>query len=345
MDEILTDTVSRLFHHHFEPRALAAAESGTWPASAWSAVEEAGLPRALLTEAQGGYGIDMHAALGLLRLVGEHAVPLPVAETMLAAWLLGVAGLPVPDGPLSFATGPVLERQADGWRLTGSAARVPWGRQAAAMAVCAVHRETPFVALVLPGQWTAEPGRNMAGEPRDTLHFDVALNAASVAPGPDPLKIRAAGAASRSLMMAGAMTRISDMTVRYAQDRVQFGRPIGKFQAIQQSLAALAGQAAAAVAAGDIARDAMADGVRILPIACAKARAGEAAGLVAGLAHQVHGAIGFTYEHSLHFFTKRLWSWRDEYGGETEWSALVGRHMAQAGPDRLWAEITSVGAA
>jgi acyl-CoA dehydrogenase len=55
----------------------------------------------------------------------------------------------------------------------------------------------------------------------------------------------------------------------------------------------------------------------------------------------VHGAIGFTYEHSLHFFTKRLWSWRDEFGNEAEWNLLVGRHMARAGADRLWAEITA----
>jgi acyl-CoA dehydrogenase len=130
--------------------------------------------------------------------------------------------------------------------------------------------------------------------------------------------------------------------VQYAQDRVQFGRPIAKFQAIQHNLAVLASQAAAAGAAAEIAAEAVADGIRIPAIAAAKTRAGEAAGIGAGIAHQVHGAIGFTYEHRLHFFTKRLWAWRDEYGSESEWSGRLGQHMAAAGADRLWAEITAI---
>ena len=131
------------------------------------------------------------------------------------------------------------------------------------------------------------------------------------------------------------------MTTQYAQDRVQFGRPIGKFQAVQQNLAVLAGQAAAATAAADLAAEAIGDAIRVLPIAAAKARTGEAAGIGAAIAHQVHGAIGFTFEHSLHFLTRRLWSWRDEFGNEAEWNRLVGRHMAGAGADRLWAEIVA----
>ncbi len=121
------------------------------------------------------------------------------------------------------------------------------------------------------------------------------------------------------------------MTTQYAQDRVQFGRPLGKFQAVQQNLAVLAGQAAAAVAAADLAAEAVADRVKFLPIAAAKARAGEAAGIAAAIAHQVHGAIGFTAEHDLHFLTRRLWSWRDEFGKDSAWNRLLGRHMAQAG--------------
>ena len=131
------------------------------------------------------------------------------------------------------------------------------------------------------------------------------------------------------------------MTTQYALDRTQFGRPIGKFQAVQQNLAVLAGQTAAAGAAADMAAEAVGDSIRLLPIAAAKSRCGEAAGIGAAIAHQVHGAIGFTREHSLHFLTKRLWSWRDEFGNETAWNRLIGRHMAKAGPARYWAEITA----
>ena len=76
-------------------------------------------------------------------------------------------------------------------------------------------------------------------------------------------------------------------------------------------------------------------------VAAAKIRAGEAAGIAAGLAHAVHGAIGFTYEHSLHFATRRLWSWRAEFGGESRWSAELGRHVTSRGADQLWPDLTA----
>ncbi|HEY0183699.1 MAG TPA: acyl-CoA dehydrogenase family protein, partial [Rhodopila sp.] len=196
------------------------------------------------------------------------------------------------------------------------------------------------VALIGKDAWTLEAGENVAREPRDTVRLDGRTAAAGVttASGSDLIAV---GAAMRTQQIAGALTRLTGMTTQYAQDRVQFGRPLGKFQAVQQNLAVLAGQAAAAVAAADLAAEAIADGVKILPVAAGKARAGEAAGIGAAIAHQVHGAIGFTFEHSLNFLTRRLWSWRDEFGKDAAWNRLLGRHMARAGADNLWTEITA----
>jgi acyl-CoA dehydrogenase len=137
------------------------------------------------------------------------------------------------------------------------------------------------------------------------------------------------------------MQRLLASSVQYAQERVQFGRPIGKFQAVQQNLAALAGQAAAAIAAADGAIEAAARDLRSPLIAAGKIRTGEAAGIGAAIAHQVHGAIGFTQEHSLHYSTRRLWSWRDEFGNEAEWSRRLGIRVAKAGADGLWTMITA----
>jgi alkylation response protein AidB-like acyl-CoA dehydrogenase len=133
------------------------------------------------------------------------------------------------------------------------------------------------------------------------------------------------------------------MTVTYANERVQFGRPIGKQQAVQQMLAILAGQVAACGGAADIAGTAF-DTLDLMAIAAAKVRAGEAVSIAAPIAHQVHGAIGFTEEHRLHFFTRRLWAWRDEFGSERHWSAILGRHAISAGSDGLWPLVTSFGA-
>ena len=344
-DSILSDTANRLFAAQVTPQLLASAERGEWPAAAWQAIEEAGLHRALLPEAAGGFGAPVPDALGLLRIAGAHALPLPLAETMFSTWLLAGAGLDVPDGPLAVTADPLLslKRERGGWQLSGRASGVAWARNAAALAVLAEHDGENFVALLRAGEWTATPAVNTAREPRDLVQIDTALPQGTIAPTATArLEARAVGAAMRTLMIAGVLEAMTDMTVQYAQDRVQFGRPIAKFQAIQHNLASLASQAAAAGAAADVAAEAVADGVRVPAIAAAKTRAGEAAGIGAGIAHQVHGAIGFTYEHRLHFFTKRLWAWRDEYGSEAEWAEFLGRHMARAGADNFWAEVTAI---
>ena len=339
--DLLRETADRLLQQHCDTATLRSADQGVWPAALWSAVTEAALHRALVPEAAGGFGVAVVDALSLLRVAGAHAAPVPLAETMLATWLLADAGLEIPDGPLT--AGPVrdgesviLRRTDDGWIVSGTITRVPWAREVDRLVVLA----DSWVALVGRESWSIETEENVAREPRDTLRLDGGV----IAAGPTNATtsdLIAVGAALRTQQIAGALTRLTAMTTQYAQDRVQFGRPIGKFQAVQQNLAVMAGQTAATVAAADLAAEAVAEGVRILPIAAGKARAGEAAGIAAAIAHQVHGAIGFTFEHNLHFLTRRLWSWRDEFGNESAWNRLLGRHIAQAGADQLWAEITA----
>jgi acyl-CoA dehydrogenase len=339
--DMLRETAARLFQAHCDTATQRSADQGSWPAVLWSAVEEAGLHHALVPEDAGGAGVAVADALSLLKVAGAHAAPIPLAETMLASWLLAGAGLEIPDGPLT--AGPVRDGEtvtltpvAGGWHVSGTITRVPWARNVDRLVVLADSR----VALVGKESWTIETGENVAREPRDTVRLDgvaIAVGSANTTAS----GLIAVGAAMRTQQIAGALTRLTEMTTQYAQDRVQFGRPIGKFQAVQQNLAVMAGQTAAALAAADLAAEAVAHGVKILPIAAGKARAGEAAGIAAGIAHQVHGAIGFTFEHNLHFLTRRLWSWRDEFGKDAAWNRLLGRHMARAGADGLWEEITA----
>jgi len=348
--DLLRETAERLFRAHCDPLVLRAANDGIWPAALWAATVDVGLPLALLPEAAGGYGVPVADALSLLRVAGEHAAPIPLAETMMAGWLLAQVGIPIPSGPLTIAPVAVgesltLSRDGHTWRVSGVARRIPWGRDAVGVAVLVVDQNESWVALVPRDAWSIEPEANVAHEPRDTLRFNGAVTVA-VRANVTTAEVRGIGAAARAQQMAGGLIRLTAMTTQYAQDRTQFGRPIGKFQAIQQNLAVLAGQTAAACAAADLAAEGVAartgdSGMRMPLIAAGKARAGEAAGIGAGIAHQVHGAIGFTLEHSLNFITRRLWSWRDEFGNETEWNRLLGRHMAAAGADEAWREITS----
>jgi alkylation response protein AidB-like acyl-CoA dehydrogenase len=149
------------------------------------------------------------------------------------------------------------------------------------------------------------------------------------------------GAAARAMQMAGALEAILDLSVAYANERIAFERAIAKFQAVQRNLAWLAGEVAVAIAAAGSAADAIAntpkfDEATFLEAASAKIRVGEAATEGAGIAHQVLGAIGFTKEHTLHRFTRRLWAWRDDFGNESAWAVKLGAMVAAKGADELW---------
>ncbi|MEZ5262700.1 MAG: acyl-CoA dehydrogenase family protein [Acidimicrobiales bacterium] len=140
--------------------------------------------------------------------------------------------------------------------------------------------------------------------------------------------------------MAGALGQAVELSVQYCNEREQFGRAIGKFQVLQQYLAHMAGEAAAAEAAADNAVDVVAGGASdaeaVAVIAAAKTVTGRAVGIINRLAHQIHGAIGYTDEHRLQYSTRRLWAWRDEHGAEAEWAATLGRALAAAGGAALW---------
>lgn len=252
--ELVLDTANRLFQAHCDKAVLLAAEAGRFPDALWREIEAAGLGAALVPEAAGGPGLAPEEALAILRPAARYAAPVPLAETMLAQFLLAKAGLPRPSGPLTIA--PVrggdrlrLERAGAGWRLAGTATRVPWARNAAAIVVIAEADGAAMVATVPGGSGRLTAGRNLAFEPRDEIAFEALLPESAVAPAPEGLDrdaLLALGAATRSVQIAGALAHILEITVRYAGERVQFGRAIGKFQAIQQNLAVLAGQAAAA---------------------------------------------------------------------------------------------------
>jgi acyl-CoA dehydrogenase len=142
--------------------------------------------------------------------------------------------------------------------------------------------------------------------------------------------------------MLGAATRIQELTLQYATDRKQFGKPLAHFQVIQSYLAQMAGEVAAAGAMLGTALDAaLGDGDdSAMEVAAAKVRLGQAAQVVAGLAHQVHGAIGFTQEYPLQLWTRRLWAWREEYGNETHWARVLGAGTIALGADTYWERIT-----
>ncbi len=347
LGSLLGDTVTRLFTDLATKELIESAEKGVWPEKLWRALEEGGLTLPLVPEDAGGAGgtwLDAHV---VVRASGRHTAPVPLAETIIGGWLLSRAGLEVPLGPLALA--PVhgrerltLARSGGGFTLSGTATRVPWGRHAGHVVTVAEVGGTAMVGLAAAGAVKITPDTNLALEPRDTLVFEAApVLAAAPAAGVAADTIRLFGAMARAAQMAGALESCLDQAVRYATERKQFGRPIGSFQAIQQNLAVLAGHVAASGIAAELAFRAADRGDPRFEVAAAKIRVGEAAGVGAGIAHQTHGAIGFTYEHSLHFATRRLWSWRAEFGSESAWARALGRAVAARGADALWTDLTA----
>ncbi len=342
-DNIIVDTATRIFRDLCEPATVNEAEEGNWPKALWDALEESGLTLAWVPDDLGGAGAEMADGFAVLRVAGRFAAPAPIAETLMAGWLLARAGIAAPRGPMTIA--PVhadgnIALGADG-RLAGRARLVPFARNAGHIAVLAHRGDDPMVALVAAAGLPISPGSNLAGEPRDTVSFDGAVPLAARPAGVDQDRLVTFGAAVRLQQMAGALEKILDQSVQWALDRSQFGRPIAKFQAVQHNLATLAGEVAAAGAAADAAAEACAgDPIAVAEVAIAKVRGGEAAGTGAAIAHQVHGAMGFTYEHSLHHATRRLWAWREEFGNEAAWARRLGQMVAAEGADGLWPFLT-----
>ncbi len=340
--EILTSTATRLFDQQGGDAAARAARQGELPNGLWSAIAEAGLPLALLSEDQGGFGLPPGDALHLIRIGGRFGSPAPLGETMIANWLLATLGGTPGDRPASFAQAEMdVAQEGDGWRVKGEAYGVPWGRHAETIVLIGGGK----VVALQAGETIISNGEAGNGLPRDDLSFDTLVPADCVWSCPDGFAetCQAAGAVIRALEMGGALRTILEITVQYAGERVQFGKPLAKQQAIQQQLAVLAGQVAAANAAIDLASQAWRQGPALAPVAAAKARASEAAGIAAAIAHQVLGAIGFTEEHRLHIFTKALWVWRDDYGSERVWQRRLGAEALAQGNDGFWPSVTALG--
>ncbi|MEE2059120.1 acyl-CoA dehydrogenase family protein [Rhodococcus artemisiae] len=344
VDPILADTALQMFAEYCTPERLEQAEKSGWSSDLWSVLEASGLTRVGISESAGGSGGTPAEAAEMVRLAAYSSAPVPLAETVLLAGpLLEAAGLTLPDSALSVALAPGsfdARETCDEWTLTGSQANVPWARVSGHIVVLATSPRGPVVAVVPTERAQIVNGSNLAGEPRDTVTFrdvEIASEAGAVCEDLDADWWIARAAAMRSIQMAGALERAFELSVQHAKDRVQFGRPIASFQAVGQ-LIAVSGEAVAQ--ARMAAETALASGLAEDAV-IAKIIAGEAASVGAANAHQIHGAMGTTRECSLHWFTRRLWSWRDEFGTETYWARLIGRDLSHRDPASVWELITS----
>jgi acyl-CoA dehydrogenase len=349
-DSIVADTAARIFADLAEPQAVNRAKDDAWKMPLWNALTEAGLPLAWVPDRLGGSGAGLADGFAVLGVSGRYALAVPLAETLLAGWLLSKAGIASPAGPMSVApvrSKETIEVDSDGC-LNGRARAVPFADEAEHIALFASGDKGPAVALVAAADCRIGSGRSLSGDPSAEVIFAGVRPRAIAAPpaSVDRHSLLLMGATIRSLQIAGALEATLALCVSYANERVAFERKIGKFQAVQQNLARLAGETAAALAASGSAAEAIAQAAEIddaifLEVASAKIRCAEAATEGAAIAHQVFGAIGFTQEHILHRFTLRMLGWRDDFGNESEWAAKLGKDVARLGGDEFWRLVAS----
>lgn len=322
--ELIIAAIEQIFegqtsHHDFDEAIL--------DTKAWQRLTEAGFSLVSVPQEVGGSGGTMQQAGAILRAVSRIGLAVPLAEsTWLAAWALARAGRPVPSGPLTASliddADAELVCTAGRWRLNGVLPRVPWAGDVEAI-VGVLARDRPArIVLLDPKSVDLRIGRNVAGEPRaDVVCHELTVDDAQVGCAGDVTagSFRARAALSRVVALSGAAERALALAVAQAQQREQFGRPISRFQAVQQLLAQMAAETAMLVLAGQAATDLFDAGATQdaeLAAAAAKAVASEGAGNIAAWGHQIVGAMGFTMEHSLQRSTRRLWAWRDEFGNE-----------------------------
>jgi acyl-CoA dehydrogenase len=315
-NDLFADAARDVLADQCTPHVVRAIEAGGRTAEAttalWEQLEATGLADALLSEDDGGAGLGLGQVFGLLEQCGAHALPLPLGETMVARALLAQAGVARPSGSIALARG---ERLADGGLR------------------CALVRSGQVAAAVLVQSGTEWRLLNTADAQgaAQALALDAALTwtAAQVQAAPDvavngALDARTLQAAVVAAQMAGALSSVFQRSLQYANERQQFGRPIGKFQAIQHQLAVMSEHVFAARMAAQLG----CSGAGVVPVrlrvATAKARCSEAALVVAELAHAIHGAIGFTEEYDLQLFTRRLHAWRQTAGSEAYWYGVAG---------------------
>lgn len=307
-------------------------------AAVWRALSEVGIARLTAPEESGGSGAGWAEAAALLRLSAAAGVAVPYAETDLVVGpLRRAAGLD--DSATATATLAVLG-------AGGAARRVAWAgathtvlcvRSSPATGDDAPQYEIADIATgsaqITPAEGTSAVPMGDVTPPADTEW--TAVDAAAV----EAAILR--GALARAVQSVGAAEGMLDAAITHSTERNQFGRALAKFQSVQNLVVDIAAETVLARAACD---QAVADAVATdlggplsgFRVAVARSVVSQAIAVAVRNAHQVHGAIGTTHEHTLHRLTLPALQWRGEFGSADFWEGQLTEVALAGGMDGAW---------
>ncbi|MBH3430344.1 acyl-CoA dehydrogenase family protein [Pseudomonas alkylphenolica] len=312
---MFTEAIEKILADLCTPTRVRAVENGDGAMALWRALEDGGFLQLLTPESQDGAGLSLAALFPVLLAFGRHALPVPAAQSIAARALMQGCAQQPPAGMLTLAGsshsdaegGVCVPRLAYGM-LAGHALVNRGGDLL--LLDCSLARREPVgvhASQCATLYW-----------PKDAVGTPLGSNGEAV---------RLFAAAIHAASMAGAMERVLDMTLAYCNDRIQFGKAIGKFQAVQHQLSVMAEQVAASRMAAELAFASDQAVPTLIPAAIAKARTRMAVPQVTATAHALFGAIGVTEELDLQLYTRRLHEWRVSEGSETRWNGQVGQAL------------------
>lgn len=341
--ELLLDVVEKIFKEHVKKETVDLVEEGKWAENIWSILKDNGMLEIGISEKIGGAGGDVEDLLSIYQLVGKYAVPVPFVEYTISNSFLELAQMPITNRKVTYAINKnekltLKENQT----ISGKLTNIPWARHVDELVTIATGAGGNYLVKVAIEDTIVAPQINLASEPRDTVllqNVKVLQKSITALTAKQLDAMVNMDAAAKVALLAGMIEKVRDLTVQYTKTREQFGRPIHRFQLVQQHLALLVGESVIIRTAVENMIAAITENRLQNEIALARIRVDEAIKIVATTAHQVHGAIGVTHEHNLHQFTRRLWSYREEGVTQKEWSQCFAKKLIQSN-ENLWEILT-----
>lgn len=331
-----------------------AIESGQWSEGQWRCFQQLGAMQLLCAGAdedesgneQEGTGLEDYMIVAAT--LGEVNAAFAGIEAIVAGWILNCIDIDPSTVEKIMAGTTTIAVASGASRATSTGVdNVPWGRFAETI-ICvqpgpAGNRSTTAATADTSQSQTTvtvlssgnafrtseiKSSENIAGEARDSIKL-ASQPVQHVCPLPFN-QLVALLALGKAAQMVGAMQQIVRLSADFVSQREQFGRSLSRFQAIQHSLASMYAETVAASVATRAALRGRVEDLSLFDASAAIVRTRESATKVAAVAHQVHGAMGFTDEYALANYSRRLWAWRDEYDSERHWQQLLGKMVLQS---------------
>ena len=305
----------------------------------WNDLEEQGLTKVAVKDKFNGSDLLFSFIIPIIQMSNNVGTPLPFSETILCNYLLSESNIKPPNGMVTFATSSKNVKIANN-QISGELLSVPYLNLTDMIILISEINNINHIILLKNSNGNMKARKNFLAEPR----FDLKINNCQIIdlqPLNPKLNFHNLGALVRSAQMIGSMEKILDLSINYCSQRKQFGRTLSKFQAIQHHISEMAVELSASSAALSSVGYLDDSDKNVQDIAILKIRAGIAAGKMIAISHQVHGAIGFTQEYELAYFTRNLNSWRNDFGNETFWQNLIGRNFLEKNNQKLWEYLTN----